>query len=176
MNKQEILQKIEPLFYERSYKEVSLQDIADIFNIKKASLYYYFPSKQDLFISVLEYSFNEYLWFINNLISRWNENNFQELLNEFLNFPENKKNLFSKISLNWYRDENEILNFIQKKQKIIFDTIHDAFEKKSCCSKEKTYLLMILINQSFNKSWAYGMCDIDSKKISIEIEKIFFNK
>jgi AcrR family transcriptional regulator len=100
MNKQEILQKIEPLFYEKSYKEVSLQDIADIFNIKKASLYYYFPSKQDLFISVLEYSFNEYLLFINNLISRWNENNFQELLNEFLNFPENKKNLFSKINLN----------------------------------------------------------------------------
>lgn len=175
MNKQEILQKIEPLFYERSYKEVSLQDIADIFNIKKASLYYYFPSKQDLFISVLEYSFNEYLWFINNLISRWNENNFQELLNEFLNFPENKKNLFSKINLNWYREESQVLDFIQEKQKEIFDSIHLAFEKKWGLSKERTYLFLVLINQTFNKSWAYGMCDIDSNKISLEIEKIFFN-
>jgi len=131
MKKEEILQRIEPLFFERSYKEVTLQDIAHIFDIKKASLYYYFPSKQELYLSVLEYSFVVYLEFIQDLIARWNEENFQKLLHEFIEFPEVKKNLFSKINLHEHDLDTEPLNFIQEKQKEIFETIHDALHKKA---------------------------------------------
>jgi AcrR family transcriptional regulator len=48
MTKQEILEKIEPLFFQKSFKEISMQEIADTLEMKKASLYYHFPSKESL--------------------------------------------------------------------------------------------------------------------------------
>lgn len=175
MKKEEILQKIEPLFYEKSYKEVSLQDVANIFEIKKSSLYYYFASKEDMFFDVLEYSFNKYLNFIKDLISRWNKNNFQELLIEFINYWDNEKNVFFRINQSGYSWSDKALDLIQYKQKIIFDEIHNAFYEKAWFSKERTYLFLVLINQTFNNNWVYWKCELNNEHIPSEIEKIFFN-
>lgn len=176
MKKVEILKKIEPLFYEKSYKEVSLQNIADIFDIKKSSLYYYFNSKEDMFLDLLEYSFNKYLDFVKLLIDKWNDDNFQELLVEFINYWEKEKNIFFRVNQSWYSEWTNFLEFIQFKQKIIFDEIHNAFYKKAWFSKEKTYLFLILINQTFNNNWVYWKCELDNTKIPNEIENIFFKK
>lgn len=176
MKKQKILSKIEPLFYEKSYKEVSLQNIADIFDIKKSSLYYYFNSKEDMFLDLLEYSFDKYLYFVQTLINRWNKDNFQELLIEFINFWDKEKNIFFRINQSWYSDSINCLSLVQSKQKIIFEEIHNAFYKKAGFTREKTYLFLILINQTFNNNWVYWKCQLDNDKIPNEIENIFFNK
>jgi AcrR family transcriptional regulator len=42
------------LFTERGYATTSLREIADRVGITKASLYYHYPSKQDLLVSVVE--------------------------------------------------------------------------------------------------------------------------
>lgn len=42
------------LFYERGYHETSLAEIATRVGIRKASLYYHFPSKQDILRAVLK--------------------------------------------------------------------------------------------------------------------------
>jgi AcrR family transcriptional regulator len=68
--------------------------------MKKASLYYYFSSKDTLILEVLEYSFNIYIGFINETINIWNKENFKELLKNFLDFPEKNKNIFSIINQN----------------------------------------------------------------------------
>lgn len=175
MKKIEILEKIEPLFFEKSYQSVSLKEIADIFEIKKSSLYYYFESKENMFLDLLDYSFNKYFDFIDDLIIRWNEDNFQELLLEFINFWEKNKNIFFKINNSNWIYETKIMDFIQEKHKIIFEKIHFAFQKKANFTKEKTYIFLISINQSFRENWVYGKCWIDKSKIPEEIEKIFFN-
>jgi TetR/AcrR family transcriptional regulator, transcriptional repressor for nem operon len=100
MSKIEIIKKIEDLFFEKSFKEVSMQDIANDLGMKKASLYYYFPSKDILILEVLESSFNIYLEFINKTIEIWTNENFKELLKKFLYFPEKNKNIFSIINQN----------------------------------------------------------------------------
>lgn len=175
MTRQEIIKKIEELFYAKSFKEVSMQDIASEIGMKKASLYYHFPSKDELIHDVLEYSFSIYIDFIHEIIHTWNKDNFQELLEIFLNFWETNKNIFSIINQNGYEENDEISNTIKQKQKIIFETIHWAMSQKANFSKEKTFLFLTLINQVGKKKSTYSLCDIDKKLILSQIEILFFN-
>lgn len=175
MTKEEIIKKIEELFYAQSFKEVSMQDIANEIGMKKASLYYHFPSKEELITQVLEYSFWVYIHFIKEIISKWNDENFTQLLEEFLDFPETNKNIFSVINQNGYEENDLISENIQNKQKIVFETIHDAMEKKARFSKEKTFLFLTLINQIGKKKSAYNLCELDKKTVLSQIEILFFN-
>jgi AcrR family transcriptional regulator len=56
----DILSKIEELFFAQAFSDLSMEDIAKGLNMKKASLYYHFASKDEMFARVLEYSFNRY--------------------------------------------------------------------------------------------------------------------
>lgn len=47
-----ILSVARDLFIERGFTEVSMQQIADAANLRKASIYHHFPSKVDLFVAV----------------------------------------------------------------------------------------------------------------------------
>lgn len=49
----EILQVATEVFYAKGYEAASLQDIAEAMGVKKASLYYYFASKDDLLQTLL---------------------------------------------------------------------------------------------------------------------------
>ena len=60
MTKFEIFRKIEDLFYEKSFSDLSMDEIATALSMKKASLYYHFPSKESMFTEVLEDSFRRY--------------------------------------------------------------------------------------------------------------------
>lgn len=175
MTKQEIIQKIEILFFKKSFKEVSMQEIATEIGMKKASLYYHFPSKDEAIKEVLDFSFENYLNFIKDIISKWNENNFKELLLDFLNFWDTNKNIFSVINQNWYVENEEIYNYIKEKQKIIFNTIHKAMKEKENFSSEKTFLFLNIINQIWRKNNIFSLCGIDDNNVLNEIEKLFFN-
>jgi AcrR family transcriptional regulator len=174
MSKNEIIKKIEELFFEKSFKWVSMQDIANDLWMKKASLYYYFPSKDKLIIEILEDSFEKYLWFIKETIEIWNENNFKELLGNFLDFWDKEKNIFSVINQNWYSENDEIFEYLQEKQKVIFETIFDWMNKKAGFSKEKAFLFLSLINDIWRRKTTYGKCGINREKMINEVERLFF--
>jgi len=57
----EILLHIEELFYSTAFSDLSMEEIAKGLNMKKASLYYHFPSKEEMFLRVLEYSYGKYI-------------------------------------------------------------------------------------------------------------------
>jgi AcrR family transcriptional regulator len=67
MKKEELLGKIEELFYEKTFKEISLDTIAKHLEIKKASLYYYFSSKETLIEALIDFSFENYKNFIKKI-------------------------------------------------------------------------------------------------------------
>ena len=50
--RQRILHVAREMFIERGFAAVSMQQIADAAGLKKASIYYHFPSKVDLFVAV----------------------------------------------------------------------------------------------------------------------------
>lgn len=175
MTRQEIIKKIEELFYAKSFKEVSMQNIANEIGMKKASLYYHFPSKEVLIREVLEESFENYLNFIKKIIEKWNKNNFQELLKKFLDFPEKNKNIFSIINQNGYEENDEISQIIEEKQKIIFETIFISMSSKVWFSREKVFLFFALIQQMGKKKNSYSRCQINEKNLLSEVESLFFN-
>lgn len=90
MNKNELLAKIEPLFYEKTFKEISLDIIAKHLEMKKASLYYYFSSKENLIEELVNYSFNNYKNFIVELCNK----DWKNWVEEFLNYSKDSKIFF----------------------------------------------------------------------------------
>ncbi|QMV44755.1 TetR/AcrR family transcriptional regulator [Cohnella cholangitidis] len=55
--KNKIVESAERMFAERGYEATSIQDIADDCSIAKGSLYKFFPSKEDLYIEIMEVHF-----------------------------------------------------------------------------------------------------------------------
>ena len=117
MKKEEILNKIESLFFELNFKEVSMSKIAELLDIKKASLYYYFPSKQELFKDlILKSSLDFNSFFLESL-----NQGFENFVISYLEYPLKNKNLFSIIDES-YCDDSELKNLISK-QKLSFEAL-----------------------------------------------------
>ena len=67
--KTEILEKIETLFWENSFVEVSMDEVAKKLDMKKASIYYHFPSKEKMFLEVMEFSFLKYKAYLEEILN-----------------------------------------------------------------------------------------------------------
>ncbi|NJR75342.1 MAG: TetR/AcrR family transcriptional regulator [Scytonema sp. CRU_2_7] len=58
--RERILDEAEQLFRTRGYNTVTMRDIANAVGIRQASLYYHFPSKEQLFVAVTERMFERH--------------------------------------------------------------------------------------------------------------------
>jgi len=58
--RERVLRAAETLFFQRGYKGVKMKDIAEKVDIRQASLYYHFPSKEKLFVTVTERVFERH--------------------------------------------------------------------------------------------------------------------
>jgi AcrR family transcriptional regulator len=58
--RERVLIAAETLFRQRGYNVVTMRDIAEEVGIRQASLYYHFPSKEQLFITVVEQVFERH--------------------------------------------------------------------------------------------------------------------
>ena len=95
MTRNELLRTIEILFWEQSFSDLSMDAIAKKLDMKKASLYYHFPSKESMFLAVLEYSYETYQKKYQSILGM---DNLQESIQEMITFPYREKNLFSIVS------------------------------------------------------------------------------
>jgi len=57
---QEIIDAAQKVFVEYGYKKVTMDDVAAKLNITRSALYYYYKSKDELFVAVSEYEFRWY--------------------------------------------------------------------------------------------------------------------
>lgn len=174
MEKIEIIKKIEQLFYTKTFKEVSLQEIADEIGMKKASLYYHFPSKEAIISEVIQYSFENYFKFILYITKQMNENQ-EKYIQDFIYYPEKNKNVFSIINQNGYCDSPEIIALIEEKQKIIFEHMCQSLQEQAQFTREKTFLFLSIMQDIWRKKCLYGACDIDKDLLISQIKNIFFS-
>lgn len=171
MKKELILEKIEKLFYKKSFKDVSLQKIAETLDIKKSSLYYYFPSKDKLLDELIDFSFTNYKNDLNSLLKK-------ELLffiKEFVFYPQKTKNIFSLINQTWYCDNYLIKEKIKLKNKQLFLIISESFKKNYAFDEKKTFLLLNLLESLAKKDCLLWQCDFDENEIFNEIIKLFIS-
>jgi len=80
----EILRAGSMVFCEKGFSNASIQDIADCAEIGKGTIYEYFKSKEDLFISVMEYNHIEYTRKLEEFLG--GEYTFKEKLNIFFSY------------------------------------------------------------------------------------------
>ncbi len=168
MLKKDILTNIETLFYNKSFSNVSMSEIATSLDIKKASLYYYFPSKEVLVSELLEFSFQEYKFFLLDIL----EKSLEVFIQDFIQYPKKSKNVFSVIAQNGYSEYKDTIEIIQQKQREIFDIICDSLQKKYAMSKERSFVLLCLLEEIGRKKCLNGECPIDMETLIKEIQTI----
>lgn len=83
--KQLILEMATQLFTRFGFAKTSLDEIAAAAQIAKGTVYYYFPSKEDLFIASIEAKTREYFTILRQHINA--TEGFEDKLTEFLRFP-----------------------------------------------------------------------------------------
>lgn len=168
MQKIDILSKIENLFYNKSFSDVSMNEIAESLDIKKASLYYYFPSKEKLIKELLDFSYQEYKDFLLEIL----DDSLEKFIKKFIHYPEESKNIFSVIVQNNYSEYAKNTEDIIKRQKEIFEIVHHSLQKKYDMSKERSFLLLCLLEEIWRKRCVNKDCPIDMKKLTQEIYTI----
>lgn len=170
--KTKILEKIESLFWENSFAEVSMDEIAGVLGMKKSSVYYHFPSKEKMFIDVLEFSFNRYKLFLQEILVN---QEIDKILVWIISYPLESKNLFAVVSQKWYCKIWIIRDLIYEKNIELFNIFFKYFEEKYSFNQEKTILLQSILNDLSKKYCIFDCKEtIDSEKLICEIKKIFF--
>jgi AcrR family transcriptional regulator len=59
--RQQLIEVGMELFYNRSYEEVSIDDVAEVADVSKGLLYYYYPTKHDFYVAVVQYAAEQLL-------------------------------------------------------------------------------------------------------------------
>lgn len=170
--KTKLLEKIELLFWEKPFAEVSMDEIAKELGMKKASVYYHFPSKEQMFLEVLEFSFEKYKNFLEELFKN---PKIDEILFQIVKYPVDSKNLFSVVSQKWYCKIGSIMDLVVAKNLELFEIFNNYFKEKYSFNEEKSILLNCILTD-LSKKYCIFDCKqtLDINKLIPEIIKIFF--
>jgi len=153
IGKDKILEVAECLFVERGYQAVSIRDISSACKVTNAALYYYFSSKQELFLEVLRH-------YTEKLASKMRraaegkvtvEDKLEAMLSVYLQMSMNGKSFFALVSQKLPGANNSQVNkqqLIEKLFQPIEDVIQDAI-----CRKD----LQLMPSKYFSSSLLLGM-------------------
>lgn len=83
--KQLIVETAVGLFSRYGYSKTSLDDIASTAQIAKGTVYYYFPSKEDLFVNVIQIKANEYFGYLREHLD--SVEGFESKIRELMHVP-----------------------------------------------------------------------------------------
>jgi len=137
MTKERILEKSLELFATKGYFDCSMDDIAKAVDIKKASLYFHFPGKENIFQAVFQKILENYTAFINDITAENELSSLEMLSGIFKKYVKNCVNNYEMAFWDRYyyyppdifKDELQQntcqieMDFIGKIQKIILDGI-----------------------------------------------------
>lgn len=169
MKKQELLRKVESLFFEMNFKEVSMSKIADLLEIKKASLYYYFPSKTEFFKDLILFSEEEFDLFVDEIF----ELDFETFIKSYLEFPFKNKNLFSIVDES-YCDEVEIKELISERKMIFEKKFLKSLDNKFGICDSKWFLLMNLLSSLSKRNCIKSSdCIVSKDEVLTQISLLF---
>ncbi|MFA6090590.1 MAG: helix-turn-helix domain-containing protein [Candidatus Gracilibacteria bacterium] len=173
MKKTELIRTIENLFWENSFSDLSMDMIAQKLGMKKPSLYYHFPSKEAMFLEVLEQSFEIYKVFLEGSLER---ENVEEMIAEMVLFPLQSKNLFAIASQKGYCQMDDIRKFIEERYRELEKEKLEICQYRFGWNTARTKLFFALI-ESLSKKACLENCEGERKEEIIgEIRELFFGE
>ena len=126
--KEIILEAARDIFFKKSFYEATMDDIAQLSGIKKPTIYYYFPSKIDLALQLMEVNVKNIFEKINKIISTTSnvKQRIKTIVEFYINLLEENSKIFivmQRIGYDFMQKEdskkkiNELFEKLRKKQK-----------------------------------------------------------
>lgn len=172
--KTEVLEKIEQIFWKKDFSEVSMDEVANLLGIKKASVYHHFPSKEMMFLEVLEYSFEKYKNFIEKLFSG-KADDMEKVTRDLIFYPLLQKNLFSIVAQKGYCQISAVKDVIAERSNVITKIFVDFFSNKFGFEEEKIVIYKSVV-EFLSKKYCMYACPDEEKleKLINNMVTIFF--
>lgn len=171
-SKSEILRKIEDLFYQKSFSDLSMDEIALALGMKKASLYYHFPSKEAMFTEILSDSFDRYRETVLESLSLEPS----ELVRSFVESSSENRNLFSVASQKGYCKIASVKEKIASLKASLVGECSETLAERFGWSSVKTELFLALTDSLAQKRCGGGCEDPLPKEVVEETVILFFSK
>lgn len=86
MKRDEIKETALKLFAQKGYTGCSMQEIADAVGLNKATLYFYFKSKDDLFLNILVEESEFFLYSVQETLASFKEGTIEEFFRDLTNY------------------------------------------------------------------------------------------
>lgn len=169
-SKTEILRKIEDLFYEKSFSDLSMDEIAAALEMKKASLYYHFPSKEAMFVEILSASFGRYR---EGVLERFSEEP-AALVRGVVEFSSENRNLFSVASQKGYCRIDSVRAEIARLKASLSEECGNILSERFGWSRTKGELFLTLTDALSQKRCSAGCSDPLPEEIVAETVRTFF--
>jgi len=171
-SRQNILKNASELFSEFGFLGVSMSDIAEKLNMTKAALYYHFESKKELYLNVLDNTFEELKKFIDEKISEAEsrEEIIFKAIEGYLEFGLKEKNLIKSSFFKSTKKDLEVADYIanlKKKVNLLFQNYLKRKEPNFISFLLGTIDTMVIEASLLNKK-------LRKKNIISKIFKIFF--
>ena len=169
--KQKISKEAAKLFSEFGFLGVSMEDIAKKLGTSKTALYYHFKNKKELYLNVLENTFQNLKEKIAKkvFLAKSQKEITEKVIETYLEFSLKEKNLIKSLSLKLSREDLEIKNYINQLKEKIQILFQDSLNKESnfisflLGTIDRVILEASLIDKKLN-----------TKKVTSQIIKIFF--
>lgn len=174
--KTEILRKIEDLFYEKSFSDLPMDEIAAELGMKKASLYYHFPSKEAMFTEVLEDSFARYREeVLRNLKERDGTEPPAELVRSLVEFASENRNVFAVASQKGYCRIDVVRERIAERKRSLSDECCGILRDRYGWNAARCSLFLMVVETLAQRRCGEGCPDPLSDEIANETAEIFFS-
>ena len=171
-SKSEILRKIEDLFYAKSFSDLSMDEIAGTLEMKKASLYYHFPSKEAMFTEILTDSFERYRETVLKSLSLEP----QFLVRSFVESSSETRNLFSVASQKGYCKIDSVKEKIAELKASLSSECAASLAERFGWSSVKTELFLSLADSLAQKRCGGGCEDPLPQELVTETVSLFFKQ
>jgi len=176
--KQKILKTASKLFSEFGFLGVSMEDIAKKLGTSKAALYYHFKNKKELYLNVLENTFQNLKEKITKKIflAKSQKEIVQKVIEGYLEFSLREKNLIKSLGLKLSKDAQrpkedlEIKSYINQLKEKIQLLFQDSLKN------QETNFISFLLGTIDRVIIEASLIDkkLNTKKVTSQIVKIFF--
>ncbi|MBN2572541.1 MAG: TetR/AcrR family transcriptional regulator [Ignavibacteriales bacterium] len=124
--RKEILNAAVKIFAKKGFDHSTLDEIAELAEFGKGTIYNYFENKRDIYLAIIENAFNDYLSSVDEVAKK--VKTFREFITNitrgFLEYGINNKEVFSIFSRDHLSTSDDVL-----KVKSIMDTYHNKITK-----------------------------------------------
>lgn len=126
-----ILEAARKAFSEKGFNGVSVDEIAEMAGVNKAAIFYYFPSKADLFAAVWE-----------KCIGELEEHIFQELSTENVYLKKIKK--FLRSYIDFVRNKKEIMRLIEREKVGVLSQGNDSIISRKLKERYRNFVKKVI--------------------------------